>query len=55
MKSNAALVVYALAMVVSVVAVDVLFFRHKFQERLIANVAIVLVFGVTYLTFLRRK
>jgi hypothetical protein len=32
-----------------VVSVDVLFFRHRFWERLIANVGIVLLFGALYL------
>jgi hypothetical protein len=33
------------------VGVDVLFFRHQFWERLIANVGIVLVFAAFYLRF----
>ncbi|MGC1419448.1 MAG: hypothetical protein WA786_04935 [Acidimicrobiales bacterium] len=44
---------YALAMVAVVVGADVLFFRHHFIERLMANVGIVLVFGAFYLTFLK--
>jgi hypothetical protein len=51
---QAGVVLYLLAMVAAVVCVDVLFFRHHFTERLIANVAIVLVFAVTYLWFARR-
>ena len=43
-----------LALVVTVVAVDVLFFRHRFWERLIANIGIVLVFGAFYFRFLKR-
>ena len=43
-----------LAMVVVVVGVDVLFFRHLFWERLIVNVGIVLVFVVFYFGFLKR-
>ena len=39
---------------VTVVAVDVLFFRHRFWERLIANIGIVLVFGAFYLRLLKR-
>ncbi len=46
---------YVVLMVACVVAVDLLFFRHRFRERLIANIAIVLVFLVFYLVFLRRK
>lgn len=47
-------VLYVLAMVAVVVSVDVLFFRHHFLERLLANVGIVLVFGAFYLRFLKR-
>ena len=45
---------YVLAMVGIVVGVDVLFFRHDFWERLIANIGIVLVFAAFYWRFLRR-
>ena len=45
---------YVLAMVAVVVSADILFFRHHFWARLIANVAIVLVFVVFYLSFLKR-
>ncbi len=50
----AVVVLYVLALVTVVVGVDVLFFRHRFGERLIANVGIVLVFGAFYLRFLKR-
>ena len=45
---------YALIMVAVVVAVDLLFFRHRtwFWERLAANVGIVLLFGAFYFRFL---
>jgi hypothetical protein len=43
-----------LAMVAVIVGVDVLFLRHHTSARLISNVAIVLVFAVVYLLFLRR-
>jgi len=36
-----------------VVSVDLLFFRDRFWERLIANVGIVLVFAAFYFRFLR--
>ena len=36
-----------------VVAVDVLFFRNRFWERLMVNIGIVLVFAAFYLRFLR--
>ena len=45
---------YVIAMVVVIVGVDVLIFRHQAWERLIANVGIVLVFAAFYLRFIRR-
>ena len=45
---------YALALIAVVVGVDVLFFRNRFWERLMANVGIVLVFAAFYLRFLKR-
>jgi flagellar biosynthesis protein FlhB len=54
MGIRAAVVLYVLALVAAVVAVDVLFFRHHFLERLMVNVGIVLVFSAFYLTFLKR-
>jgi hypothetical protein len=48
-------VVYVIAMMAVVVALDVLFFRNRtwFWERLAANVGVVLVFGACYFRFLR--
>ncbi len=54
MERQAGVVLYVLALVAVVVGVDVLFLRHRFWERLIANVGIVLVFGAFYLRFLKR-
>lgn len=54
MGRQAAIVLYVLALVTAVVAVDVLFFRHHFWERLIVNVGIVLVFAAFYSRFLKR-
>ena len=51
MGRRAAVALYLLTLVVLVVGVDVLFFRHHLWERLIANVGIVLVFVAFYLTF----
>jgi flagellar biosynthesis protein FlhB len=51
---QAAVVLYVLAMVAVVVAVDVLFFRHHFWQRLAVNVGIVLVFAAFYFRFLKR-
>lgn len=41
------------AMIVVVVTVDLLFFRNRFLERLIANIGIVMVFAAFSLRFLR--
>jgi hypothetical protein len=54
MGRQATIVLYVLALVAVVVAVDVLFFRHRFWERLIVNVGIVLVFGAFYWRFMKR-
>jgi hypothetical protein len=54
MGRQAVVVLYVLAMVGVVVGVDVLFFRHQFWGRLIANVGIVLAFATFYLRFLKR-
>ena len=51
---HAVIVLYVLALVAVVVGVDILFFRHHFGERLIANVGIVLVFVAFYVRFLKR-
>jgi hypothetical protein len=46
-------VLYVLALVAVVVGVDIAFFRHRFWERLIVNVGIVLVFAAFYLRYAR--
>jgi len=47
-------VLYVVGLIVVVVGVDVLFFRHYFWPRLIANIGIVLVFGAFYWRFIKR-
>lgn len=54
MSRQIALVLYVVLMAAIVVVVDVLFFRHQFWERLLANIGVVLVFVVFYFIFLRR-
>jgi hypothetical protein len=54
MNKNAALVLYVVLLVVIIVAVDALFFRHKFLWRLLVNIGIVLVFATFYVLFLNR-
>ena len=46
-------VLYAMLMIVTIVGVDLLFFRDYPWPRLAVNVGIVLVFGAFYLRFLR--
>jgi hypothetical protein len=55
MGRQAGVVLYALALVAVVVAVDILFFRNHAWERLAANVGIVLLFGAFYFRFLKRS
>jgi hypothetical protein len=54
MRRKTGIALYVLALVAVVVGVDVLFFRHRFSERLLANIGIVLMFGAFYLRFLKR-
>ena len=54
MGRQAGVVVYVLALITVVVGVDVLFLRHRFWERLMVNVGIVVVFAAFGLRFLKR-
>ena len=49
-----AVVFYVVAMPAVIVALDFLFFRNRFWERLTVNIGIVLVFAAFYFRFLRR-
>lgn len=53
MKTQVAIVLYAVAMAAVIVGVDFAFFRNRFWERLAANIGIVLVFAAFYFRFLR--
>ncbi len=53
MVRNAAVVLYIVAMVAIIVAVDLIFFKNRFWERLLFNIGIVLVFVAFYFRFLR--
>jgi hypothetical protein len=55
MSRQLALTIYILAMVAVVVGLDFAFFRHRFLERLIANIGVVLLFGAFYLRFFGRS
>jgi len=46
-------VLYVVVMAAVIVGVDLVFFRHQFWGRLMANIGIVLVFAAFYLGFLR--
>lgn len=46
--------IYVVAMAAIVVAVDILFFKNRFWERLMANIGIVLVFAAFWFRFLQR-
>jgi hypothetical protein len=54
MGRQVASVLYGVAMAAVIVGVDIVFFRHRFWERLTVNIGIVLVFAAFYLRFLRR-
>ncbi len=53
MGRQATIVLCVLLLAAVVVAVDLLFFRNRFWERLIVNIGIVLVFAAFYLRFLK--
>ncbi len=53
MARTAAVALYAVALMVVIVSVDLLFFRNRFWERLIANIGIVLLFAAFYSRFLK--
>lgn len=53
MTRNASIVLFVTALIVVIVGVDFLFFKHRFWERLMANIGIVLVFAAFYLRFLK--
>ena len=53
--NNMTIVLYVITLIAVVVGVDILFFRHHFEARLIANIGIVLVFAAFYLRFLKRS
>ena len=44
---------YIVLMAAIIVAVDVLFFRHEFWERLTANIGIVLIFAAFFFRFVK--
>jgi hypothetical protein len=55
MRRLASVAPFVVALVAIVVCMDVMFFRHRFWERLMANVGLVLVFWALYLRFVKRR
>ena len=53
MTKNMFVVFYIVMMIAVVVSVDLLFFKHRFWERLMVNIGIVLVFAAFGLRFLK--
>lgn len=54
LNKNTSILLYVMALVAAVVIVDIVFFRHRFWERLLANIGIVLLFVAFYLAFFKR-
>lgn len=54
MRTQLATALCVALMAIVIVAVDVLFFKNRFWERLMVNVGIVLVFAGFFLRFARR-
>ncbi len=48
MPRNSHVVVYVSVLIAVVVSVDLLLLRHRFWERLLVNIGIVLLFGAVY-------
>jgi hypothetical protein len=55
MGRQAVVAVWVLAMVVVIIAVDLLFFRNYFWERLATNIGIVLLFGAFFFRFVKNR
>jgi hypothetical protein len=53
MSRQVVAVLYVVAMVATIVGLDIVFFRNQLWERLALNVGIVLVFAAFYFRFLR--
>jgi len=54
MERQIAIALYVLAIIAVIVGVDFAFFRHRFWERLVVNIGVVLVFAAFYLRFVGR-
>jgi hypothetical protein len=51
---NILVALYVVALIATIVGVDVLFFRNRLWARLLANIGIVLLFAAFYLRFLKQ-
>ncbi len=54
MSRNISIVLFVAALVIVVVGFDILFFRNRFWERLLANIGIVMVFAAFGMRFLKK-
>jgi uncharacterized membrane protein len=54
MYKNVYTAIFVVVLIAVIVSVDLLFFRHHFWERLMANIGIVLVFAAFGLRFLKK-
>jgi len=54
MGRQVVIALFVLAIIVVIVGVDFAFFRHRFWERLIVNIGVVLVFAAFYMRFFGR-
>jgi hypothetical protein len=55
MTKNMSVALYVVVLIAVVGGVDLLFFRNRFWERLMANVGIVLTFAAFYLRFFTNR
>ncbi len=55
MGRQVGIALYVLAMVALIVGLDIMFFRNRFWERLMANVGIVLLFVAFYSRFFIKR
>jgi Mn2+/Fe2+ NRAMP family transporter len=54
-KISIGVVFYVGVMISAIVSVDLLFFKHRFWERLIVNIGISLVFAAFYSRYLKKQ
>ena len=54
MGKNGQGIIFSVAVITTILTVDLLFFRHHTTQRLIANVAIVLAYATIYFTYAKR-